>query len=198
MNTLIVHPKDNSTTFLDIVYKDVPNQTLITGGTTKEELRDLIESHDRVMMMGHGSPGGLFSVGMFKGEASKYSGYIIDETMVDLLAKKDNSVFIWCNADKFVDYHGLRGFYSGMFISEVGEAMYCSRDQRLDQLSAIKLATTTQDEVDESNYGFVNIISKYINEDTVSIHDKVREEYGLIAENNAVANYNNSRLYKFL
>jgi hypothetical protein len=198
MNTLIVHPKDNSTTFLDVVYKDVPNQTLITGGLTKDELSYLIESHDRVMMMGHGSPGGLFSVGQFKGEASKYSGYIIDETMVDLLSKKDNSVFIWCNADKFVDYHGLRGFYSGMFISEVGEAMYCSHDQRLDQLSAIKLATTTQDEVDESNYGFVNIISKYINEDTVSIHEKVKKEYGLIAENNAVANYNNNRLYKFL
>lgn len=198
MNTLIVHPKDSSTTFLDIVYKDIPNKTLIQGGVSKEELMDLIESHDRVMMMGHGSPGGLFAVGQFKGNESRYSGYIIDAEMVPLLSEKDNSVFIWCNADKFVDYHGLRGFYSGMFISEVGEAMYCSRDFNLDKILAIKLATATQSEVDESNYGFVNIISKYINESTDSIHEKVKKEYGLIAENNAVAHYNNLRLYKNL
>lgn len=198
MNTLIVHPKDNSTTFLDIVYKDVPNQTLITGGITKDELKGLIESHDRVMMMGHGSPGGLFSVGQFKGEASRYSGYIIDEEMVDLLSKKDNSVFIWCNADRFVEHHGLKGFYSGMFISEVGEARYCSNQFALNELFGIKLMTATQEEVDESNYGFVNIISKYINESTESIHEKVVKEYGVIAKNNAVAEYNNNRLYKFL
>lgn len=198
MTTLIVHPKDSSTTFLDIVYKDVPNQTLITGGITKAELLDLIESHDRVMMMGHGSPGGLFSVGQFKGDGSRYAGYIIDETMVEALNKKDNSVFIWCNADKFVEFHGLKGFYSGMFISEVGEARYCSREFDLNDLFAIKLMTTTQEEVDESNYGFVKIISKYINESTDSIHQKVKNEYGLIAENNAVAEYNNKRLYKMI
>jgi hypothetical protein len=198
MNTLIVHPKDSSTTFLDIVYKDVPDQTLITGGISKTELLDLIESHDRVMMMGHGSPGGLFSVGQFKGDGSRYAGYIIDETMVEALSKKDNSVFIWCNADKFVEYHGLRGFYSGMFISEVGEARYCSREYALNDLFAVKLMTATQEEVDESNYGFVKIISKYINESTDSIHQKVKNEYSLIAENNAVAEYNNNRLYKMI
>ena len=53
-----------------------------------------------------------------------------------------------------------------------------------------------QDVVDESNYGFVNIIAKHINEDTESIYDKVRNEYGLIAEENPVALYNHKRLYK--
>lgn len=184
MKTLIVHPKDSSTFFLDIVYKNIPDKTVITGGISKTELMELIESHDRVMMMGHGSPGGLFSVGQFKGDGSRYSGYIIDETIVPLLAEKDNSVFIWCNADKFVNHFGLRGFYSGMFISEVGEASYCG------------LPGTPQDVVDESNYGFCNIIAKYINEDTETIHTNVTNEYGLIAEENPVALYNNIRLYK--
>lgn len=184
MKTLIVHPKDDSTFFLDIVYKNIPDKTIITGGITKTELKELIKSHDRVMMMGHGSPGGLFSVGQFKGDGSRYAGYIIDETIVPLLEEKDNSVFIWCNADKFVDHFGLRGFYSGMFISEVGEASYCG------------LPGTPQEVVDESNYGFCNIIAKYINEDTESIHTKVTNEYGLIAEENPVALYNNNRLYK--
>ena len=50
--------------------------------------------------------------------------------------------------------------------------------------------------VDESNFGFVNIISKYIKEETNLIHENVTKEYGLIAENNPVALYNNNRLYK--
>jgi hypothetical protein len=139
------------------------------------------------MMMGHGSPAGLFAVGQFTDPSSGSrwgTSYIIDNTMVPLLSEKDNSVFIWCNADKFVDGFGLRGFYSGMFISEVGEATYCG------------LPGTPQDVVDESNYGFVNIIAKHINEDTESIYDKVRNEYGLIAEENPVALYNHKRLYK--
>lgn len=180
MKTLIIHPKDNTTSFLDIVHQPIENKTVITGGITKEELHELIKSHDRVMMMGHGSPFGLFSIGQFK----KCGGYVIDQTVVSLLEKKDNSVFIWCNADRFVNEHELKGFYSGMFISEVSEATYCG------------LPSTPQEVVDESNYGFVNIISKYINEDTNTIHENVKKEYGLIAEENSVAYYNNLRLYK--
>jgi hypothetical protein len=182
--TLIIHPKDPSTTFLDIVYKDVPNQTLITGGVTKSELNELIESHDRVLMMGHGSPSGLFAVGQFLLDTAPYSGYIIDQTTVPLLEKKEGNVFIWCNADRFVDTYKLKGFYTGMFISEVGEAIYCG------------LPGTQQEEVDESNYGFCEIISKYINEDTENIHENVTKEYGVIADENPVALYNHNRLYK--
>jgi hypothetical protein len=180
MKTLIIHPADRSTTFLDIVYKDIEDKTVVTGGVTVAELNELIESHDRVMMMGHGCPTGLFSVGVFPDAR----GLIINEQTVPLLQKKDNSVFIWCNADRFVEHYDLKGFYSGMFISEVGEADYC------------KVYGTDQEIVDESNYGFVNIISKYINEDKNAIYDKVKQEYGLIAESNPVAYYNNNRLYK--
>lgn len=182
--TLVIHPSDKSTTFLDIVYAPIENKTVIQGGITKPELIKLIEEHDRIMMMGHGSPYGLFSVGQFKGEG--YTGYIIDESIVELLKTKRDNVYIWCNADQFVDRFGLTGFYSGMFISEVGEATYCG------------LPGTPQEVVDESNYGFVNIVSKYINEETDNLYDSVHKEYGLIAEQNPVAFYNHNRLYKFL
>ena len=129
--------------------------------------------------MGHGSPGGLFSVQQLK----SYNGYIIDESIVPHLLKKDNSVFIWCNADVFVNRYKLKGFYSGMFISEVGEAYYCG------------LPGTDQETVDESNYGFCNIIAKYINDETSKIYENVKSEYGIIAEENPVAMYNNKRLY---
>jgi hypothetical protein len=184
MKTLIIHPEDSSTSFLDIVYNPIPNKTVITGGISKDDVRDLIESHDRVMMMGHGSPHGLFSVGQFYNTGSKYGGYIIDETMVPLLEKKDNSVFIWCWASDFVRDHNLRGFSSGMFISEVGEAYHCG------------LPGTEQDTVDESNYGFCNIMAKYVNENKEVMYENVTREYGLIAEENPVALYNNNRIIK--
>lgn len=180
MKTLIIHPKDASTSFLDIVYENIQDKTLITGGVTKSELIKLINEHDRIMMMGHGSPAGLFAVGQF----NNVGAYIIDQSMVPYLKQKENNVFIWCNADKFVDIFSLKGFYSGMFISEVGEANYCG------------LPGMSQEIVDESNYGFVNIIAKYINENKELIHEKVKNEYGLIAETNPVALYNNNRLYK--
>jgi hypothetical protein len=180
MKTLIIHPEDESTFFLDIVYKPIENKTVINGGISKTELMTLIREHDRVMMMGHGSPAGLFSINKF----NNCGTYIIDQQMVPLLKEKKDNVFIWCNADKFVEVFGLEGFYSGMFISEVGEAYYCG------------LPGTEQDQVDESNYGFVNIIAKYINEDKNVIHENVKKEYGIIAEENPIALYNNNRLYK--
>ena len=179
MKTLIIHPKDKSTQFLDIVYEPIPNKTIITGGITKEEVRKLIEEHDRVMMCGHGAPMGLFSVGQFKNSG----GFIIDHTMVDILSKKDNSIFIWCNADKFVDHFKLKGFYSGMFISEVGEAYYCG------------LPGTKQDEVDESNFGFCELLSECINEPHDVMYETIIKNYGKIAEENPVALYNHNRLY---
>jgi hypothetical protein len=103
--------------------------------------------------------------------------------MVETLSKKDNSIFIWCNADQFVNYHKLKGFYSGMFVSEVGEAYYCG------------LPGTEQDSVDESNYGFVNMLSECINETQEVMYDTIKTNYGKIAEKNPVALYNHKRLY---
>lgn len=198
MKTLIIHPTDRSTSFLDIVYKDIPDQTLITGGVSKEDVRELIKEHDRVMMMGHGSPHGLFAVGQFTSISKWGPSYIIDHTMVDVLSEKEHNVYIWCWASDFVRVNELKGFSSGMFISEVGEAMYCSSDRTNDSELSIKLKTTTQDEVDESNYGFCNIINKYINETTDNIYENVMKEYGLIAEHNPVAFYNHNRIKMFV
>jgi len=121
MHTLIIHPKDRTTIFLELVYGAIPDKTIITGGVSKEQVKKLIQSHERVMMLGHGSPSGLFSVGCFP----ETNGYIIDYSMVELLVQKRDNVFIWCNSDSFVNLYGLKGFYSGMFISEVDEADYC-------------------------------------------------------------------------
>ena len=70
-----------------------------------------------------------------------------------------------------------------MFISEVGEAIYCG-------LTAVR-----ELEVNESNIYFSNIMGQYINRETEIINQKVKEGYGKLAEFNTVANYNYNRLY---
>ena len=177
---LVIHPDDRSTDFLTSIYENIPNKLVLRGGYTVGEVNNLIEEHDRIIMLGHGSPFGLFSMGKFQ----SYSGYVINKDTVDILTGKE-CVFIWCNADMFMKQHTqLTGFYSGMFISEVGEADYMG------------LFGMDQETVDESNYGFSEILGKYTTETIDDIYEKVREDYSKIADNNPVANYNYNRLFK--
>jgi hypothetical protein len=183
MKTLVIHPEDISTTFLEPVYEPVTNKTVITGGITKKLLTDLIRSHDRIMMMGHGSPWGLLAAGRFPGSGT----FIIDDDMANLLKDKENNVYIWCNADMYVKRHKLEGFYCGMFVSEVCEA------------AIMGLYGIDQSVVDQSNRVFSQIVAKYINESSLTgvktLCDKVKLEYGLMTSENPIASYNYKRLY---
>ena len=181
--TLVIHPNDKSTDFLIPIYMnlksfpDFDDVTIIRGGYSKDEVDQMIREHDRIMMMGHGSPGGLFSVGQFESQ-----GFIINHTTVPLLQDKE-CIFIWCNADRFVEANNLKGLYSGMFISEVSEAHYCG------------LPGTSQAVVDESNDLFAmefGLVSAFpLNK----AYDILKYNYSILAESNAVAEYNSNRLY---
>lgn len=119
MKTLVVHPDDRTTDFLKPIYKNLPDTTVLTGGAyTSNEMNNLIESHDRVIMLGHGWQHGLLSKEVFTRGV-----YIIDEANADALRAKDNSVFIWCYAEDFVARNNLKGICTGMFISEPLEAV---------------------------------------------------------------------------
>jgi len=178
MKNLIIHPADASTDFLKPIYANISDAIILNGGASKDQVKELITQHDRVIMLGHGSPFGLFSIGQFAGN----NGYIVDSTMVDVL-KHVECISIWCNADQFMVKHELSGFYSGMFISEVGEAMYCG------------LPGTPQETVDASNHYFSQLLGEVINEPLSAINDYVTDNYGLLTEDNPVALYNYNRLY---
>jgi hypothetical protein len=180
ISTLIIHPDDRSTDFLRPIYANVENKTVVTGGIDKQQLTDLIKSHDRVMMMGHGSPHGLFAMGQF----IDCHGYIINMNDVELLKQKTDNVYVWCNANQFTNKHGLKGLYSGMFISEVGEAYYCG------------LPETKKDEVTTSNNHFAETLGKLLSKsDLTNVYSELKTEYGVLAESSKVAEYNHKRLY---
>ena len=179
MKTLVIHPRDHSTEFLNKVYENLDDVTLVRGGIGQEQIRDLIGCHDQTMMMGHGTPDGLWSVGQFPDALD----YVIDASFAPALAEKNNYVFIWCNADQFVTANNLRGFYTGMFISEVLEAEFMG------------LLNTTQMQVDESNDWFVETVGQVANRGPNLMHAAARYEYGQLAKRNPVAKYNSERIY---
>lgn len=173
--TLIIHPKDSSTTFLREIYEDIPYKTVISGGLTKLEILAEIDKHDKIMMMGHGSPFGLFGVNF-------NADYAIDKLAAPLLKGKEN-YFIWCYANEFVNRHELNGFSTGMFISEKEEATYCNVD------------ASTQD-VGHSNLVFSELMRKNILKEQTELFKNVTNAYDEFAKKtkNKVAEYNNKRL----
>ena len=177
---LVIHPKDETTDFLSVLYKNIPDEdvTVVTGGKTKEEVHDLIRSHDRIFMMGHGTDQGLWSAGQFGQDCF----FIIDHTTVPLLREKENNLHIWCFASTFFRRHNLKGFSTGMFISEVQEAAYCG------------LELPSQETVDVSNEAFTELLEQYILESSSSMYDHVVSGYGELAKENSIAQYNLSRL----
>lgn len=124
--TLVIHPDDRSTDFLKIIYEnhledwDIINDCFIT----KEDLIEQIKSHDRIIMMGHGTPGGLLN--------PKKWNYLISDEFAPLLAEKE-TISIWCNSDQYFRKHNIKGFHTGMIISEVAEARYVLHDTPLNK-----------------------------------------------------------------
>ena len=177
MRTLVIHPKDKSTDFLKPLYENIENKLVLSENLRKDELFELIPQFDRVMMMGHGSPYGLFNTvdGICK-------GYIIDGTIVRMLKDNPNNVYIWCHANMFVETYRLKGFYSGMFISEVVEAKYFG-------------IITNQKIVDQSNNSFVRSLSKVIELDGRVMFSEIRKRYSVVSRKNPIAFYNQQRLY---
>lgn len=110
MKTLIIHPKDKTTDFLSSIY-DGKNYSVINYNITEEQLKIEIINHDRIIMLGHGCEDGLIGFGKL----------FIDDRYVYLLKNK-NCIGIWCYANGFFEKHNLKGFYTGMIISEIDEA----------------------------------------------------------------------------
>lgn len=166
MKTLVIHPYDTTTKFLSVVYAD-KNFTVITDNyISKKELKNAIKSHDRIIFLGHGTEEGLLA----------FKRIMIDSTYVYLLKDKIN-VYIWCNADKFVKKYNLKGFYSGMIISEYDEAEYC---------------------LVEANYNDIDISNKLFAEAlTLSIDElDMRESFHSIYNgDSSIIEYNKKNIY---
>jgi hypothetical protein len=178
MRTLVIHPEDRSTEFLKRIYEPIPEATLFTGGVTRDALRRLVDSHDRILMLGHGSFFGLGSVGRFPESGE----FVVDHRFSDLLRQKTECVYIWCYAWKFVKANKLAGFTSDMFVSQADEAEEMG-------------ISATSVEIEESNEAFGRIVGRHIRKESLPLFESVCAEYGRLARRNPVAAFNLERLF---
>lgn len=171
MKTLVIHPSDPSTDFLRQIYINESYDKLITENISNSQLVEDLQSHDRIIMLGHGYPGGLFG---FRGQV------IINSSHVQFLRDKPENIYIWCNADQFVEKYDLKGFYSGMFISENEEAYHCNVPYKLNDVS-------------ESNNLFAKVLGENIKLSAPELITEVKKQYSPVTE---VIKYNSERLYQ--
>lgn len=165
MKTLVIHPKNSTTDFLSVIYSD-KDWTVINTDASKKLLKEQIKEHDRILMLGHGTEKGLLG----------FNKFVIDSTLVYLLREKI-CVCIWCNADIFVEKYGLKGFYTGMIISEHEEAiMYC--------------VPTNSFWISESNTDFALAIKNSIDDENMLEKAKL-----LYEGNTSVVEFNRNNLY---
>lgn len=177
MQTLVIHPKDASTDFLKPIYENL-DCSVITGNCTKAEVYEQVSMHDRIIMLGHGSPSGLFAVSQFTDEHR--TSYIIDESFANLLLEKENNVYIWCHADQYVNKYELSGFFTGMFISEVLEA-------------AMYDINAEDEEIGKSNHLFSQQVGEKIENESEKIHKYLKDRY--ILPGSQVRDFNYKRIY---
>lgn len=108
---------------------------------------------------------------------------MVDERIAEELAKKENNIYIWCYASDFVKAHGLKGFCSGMFISEVLEAeMMGVRNQ-------------SQEAVDAQCKYFCDLVGAVAHKPANEIFEYVSKEYGKWVEKCPITKYNHERLH---
>lgn len=158
MKTLVIHPTDSSTDFLKLIYKDKNDWTIINDCLiSKEELIKLINKHDRIIMLGHGTAYGLINPPL--------GGYIIDDSYAQILRNKE-TISIWCNSDQYFRRNMIKGFHTGMIISETYEALYVLRKMPL-----------SEEETLENMNAFAKIVGECIEESPFDMKSYILDKY---------------------
>lgn len=187
---LVIHPADSSTEFLAPIYKHLENKTVIRTTVTPTEMNYMIREHDQVIVLGHGCPAGLFNI--HQDSTSPQNYLLVSKLNAEALAEKDNNVFIWCHASSFLHHHKLRGFATGMFISEPAEAMFC-----LPPVETTYYHRVLESAVAEQNHLFARLVGENIHLSVEQLYNNVSEKF--IAENivscySGILQYNADRL----
>ena len=121
---MIVIHIDNGTpdaAILSRIYEGLDGVT-VCYNRSKSNIKRLlrITGDEPVMLLGHGTPGGLLN--------RSQNGFAVSGEHVEWLRNRP-VIGIFCYASEFADKYGLRGFFTSMFISNMQEAVLEQRDQ---------------------------------------------------------------------
>lgn len=120
---LVIHPTDRTTEMLSILYVGLEAKVIESDCSNKKmgHLLHHTARSERLMLLGHGSDKGLFF--RKNDEEEGFDGMIIGHPQAYYLRRHCGGIIgIWCHAVEFAKKEGLHGLFSGMIISEMGEA----------------------------------------------------------------------------
>ena len=168
MKTLVIHPDDRSTDFLKAIYEG-KDFTVVNTEVSRRQMKELVKSHDRIIMLGHGDENGLYGFG----------DYVVNQRLVFHLRNKPECIYVWCYASSFMKKYGLKGFGTGMFISEYEEAM-------------LMCIEPNQAQIERSNDLFSKVLNEEVDQPVEKIYQHVMEKYN--EEGSQTVEYNSFRL----
>lgn len=160
--TLVIHPKDITTDCLSVIYEGRGWTVIRDVNTSDSEVEKQLKAHDRIIMLGHGTPYGLLCG---DGSGRRFARYIILDKHAHILKNKE-TISIWCNSDAYFEHHGMGGLHTGMIVSEVDEEKYIFREVILNE-----------EEMAKNMELFCGAFAKYIDLEPEKMREKVLEEY---------------------
>lgn len=150
MKTLVIHPTDSTTDILCDIYRKHQDWSVIRHFPGQKVLNKLIQCHDRIIILSHGASDGMGDI--------KTSTYWIDCDSVQYLKQKE-VIGVWCYASDFFRKYKLKGFATGMFISEMDEAY-------------TNCVNCTEEDIIESNELFADLVGGFYDK-----YDSIIEYY---------------------
>ena len=120
---IIIHIDNHShdAAILSRIYEGLDG-SIVCYNRGKSNIKRLlrITGNEPVMLLGHGTPSGLLNISQ--------NGFAVGSEHVEWLRNRP-VIGIFCYASEFADNYGLQGFFTSMFISNMGEAVMEQRDQ---------------------------------------------------------------------
>ena len=132
MTVVFSNTGDVDTRVLAALWDDIPDARVLDVRPGTPDARRAVDSaiaaeEDALVLCGHGSPQGLFDPSvMARGNLAAIARnppYLVDVRNAPSIRAR-RVVGVWCYAASFAESAGLRGFFTGMFVSNPLEASF--------------------------------------------------------------------------
>lgn len=133
MTIVFSNTGDVDTRVLAALWEGIPDARVLDVRPGTPDARRAVDSaiaaeEDTLVLCGHGSPQGLFDPGTMAPGAdlaaiTRNPPYLVDATNAPSIRAR-RVVGVWCYAAAFAESVGLRGFFTGMFVSNPLEASF--------------------------------------------------------------------------
>lgn len=132
MTVVFSNTGDVDTRVLAALWEGIPDARVLDVRPGTPDARRAVdaaiaEEEDALVLCGHGSPQGLFDPSVMAcgnlAAIARNPPYLVDVRNAPTIRAR-RVVGVWCYAAAFAESAGLRGFFTGMFVSNLKEAAF--------------------------------------------------------------------------